>query len=271
MFELLKQKLTSAMSEEDKINKTRDFLQILMLKIIFDKGIFENLAFVGGTALRILYGMRRYSEDLDFSLIKKQGYDFKTLLHQLQYELKQYNLKPEIKKEKNNIVNSIFIEFPNLLNELGFSLDRSKKQHLSIKLEVDTNPPKGWHSKLVSLTETFVLAINTFDLSSLYATKLHACFFRRYTKGRDFYDLLWYLGKKIEPNYILLNNAIKQTENKDFEIGADNFKNFILYKLEKVDFNTVHKDVERFLEDKNELKLLDYEVLSKVISAISSG
>ena len=263
MNELLQQRLTKATSDEEKLNKTREFLQILMLKIMFDRGAFDHLAFVGGTALRILYGLRRYSEDLDFSLIKKEGYKFKDLLHKLAYELKQYNLKVELTSKENNIVHSSFIKFPGLLNEIGVS--KIKGQKLSIKLEIDTNPPKGWLSILSPVTESFVFAVNTFDLSSLYATKLHACFFRRFTKGRDFYDLVWYLGKKIEPNYILLNNAIKQTEKKELKVGPENFRAFLQDKLGKVDFKVVRQDVERFLEDKNELKLLDGEIILKMI------
>ncbi len=263
MYELLKQKLTPVMSNEDKINKSREFLQMLILKIMFDRNAFDNLAFVGGTVLRILYGLRRYSEDLDFSLIKKQGYNFKNLLNQLVYELKQYNLTVEISTKEFNVVQSSFLKFPILLKELGLS--KLEKQKISIKIEIDVNPPKGWHTKLNPVTESFFFAVNSFDLPSLYATKLHACFFRRFTKGRDFYDLLWYLGKKIEPNYTLLNNAIKQTENENLKIKSDNLKFFMKDKLQKVNFDLVRKDVERFLEDKNELKLLDQHIMLKMI------
>jgi predicted nucleotidyltransferase component of viral defense system len=263
MNELLQQRLAKGASDEEKLNKTREFLQILLLKIMFDRGAFDHLAFVGGTALRILYGLRRYSEDLDFSLVKKTGYNFKDLLHQLAYELKQYNMAVEVTSKENNIVHSSFLKFPGLLNEIGVS--KIKGQKLSIKLEIDTNPPKGWHSQLTPVTESFVFAVNTFDLPSLYATKLHACFFRRFTKGRDFYDLIWYLGKKIEPNYILLNNAIKQTEKKDLKIGPGNFRDFLQDKLGQVDFKVVRRDVERFLEDKSELKLLDRQIILGMI------
>lgn len=264
MIDLLKLKIDSSMSDEDKVNRTREFLQILMLKIIFDKGWFKNLAFVGGTALRILYRMRRFSEDLDFSLVEKNGYDFKTFLDNLQYELNKNNLKIEIKKERGEkAVNNFFIKFPDLLKELGF--DKSKKQNLSIKVEVDTNPPVGWNLKLYPITDQFVMAINSFELESLYATKLHACFFRTYTKGRDFYDLIWYLGKKIEPNYVLLNNAIKQTEKKDLNINSENINSFLKERINNADFNLIRRDVERFLEDKNELKLLDKNLILKML------
>ena len=238
-------------------------MQTLILKIMFDHQTFENLAFVGGTALRILYGVRRYSEDLDFSLIKRRNYSFESLINDLLYELKHYGLKVESVKKENNVVNICMIKFPALLNEL--SISGIKEQKLSIKLEIDTNPPKGWNTALTPISESYVFAIKHFDLPSLYATKLHACFFRRYTKGRDFYDLVWYLGKKTVPNFILLNNAVKQTEKKDFKIDSRNLKTFLIDKLKGVDFNYIRKDVERFLEDKNELKMLDKKIIMQII------
>ena len=100
---------------------------------------------------------------------------------------------------------------------------------------------------------------------SLYATKLHACFFRKYVKGRDFYELLRYLGKKIKPNYLLLNNAIRHTEGKFEVLDENNIKDFLLQRVEMIDFKGVRKGVERFLEDKNDLKLLEKSVIRKGI------
>jgi predicted nucleotidyltransferase component of viral defense system len=79
MIDILKNQLTAGMTDEEKLNRTREFLQVLCLKIMYDKGAFGNIAFVGGTALRILFDLRRFSEDLDFSLIEKKGYDFSGL------------------------------------------------------------------------------------------------------------------------------------------------------------------------------------------------
>ena len=79
--------------------------------------------------------------------------------------------------------------------------------------------------------------------------------------------MVWYLGKKIEPNYKLLNNAIKQTQGKDMKIGPDNLNQFMVEQLQRVDFNAVRKDVERFLEDKKELMLLDFRMLKGLIES----
>jgi predicted nucleotidyltransferase component of viral defense system len=261
MIDVLKQQLKPSMDTAEKINRVREFLQILCLKIIHDKGYFENMAFVGGTALRILYDLRRFSEDLDFSVIKKEKYDFLKIITTLASELELYGFDVESKNNAEKTVQSSFLKFNNLLNELGLS--QMKEQKLSIRIEVDSNPPEGWNTQTTLINKTYIFNVAHFDLPSLYATKLHACFFRKFIKGRDFYDLLWYLGRKFQPNFILLNNAVKQTEGKDLKLDEKNFKDFLSERLEKVNFVLVKKDVERFLEDKKELELLDLELIRK--------
>jgi len=262
MNELLEQIVGKETTAENKLNKTREFLQELMLKIVFDRGMFNNLAFVGGTALRLLYDLRRYSEDLDFSLIKTRGYSFDGLLHDLVFELEHFGFEVENSPGKSGTVHASMIKFPGLLAELGLS--RLKGQKLSVKLEIDTNPPAGWKTILSPVAKAFVFAVNSFDLPSLYATKLHACFFRKFIKGRDFYDLIWYLGKKVEPNYPLLNNAIEQTEKVNLRIDRDNFREFMRQRLTGIDLSLARKDAERFLEDKSELNLFDRDLILKL-------
>lgn len=266
MQELLKKRIASLKNNEEKAHRTREFLQVLILKIFFDNGAFQNLAFVGGTALRVCFGLRRFSEDLDFNLIQRRGYNFASLLNRIQKELKRYNLTAETRTRESGVVQSSFLKFPRLLQELGIS--EHPRQKLSIKIEIDTNPPEGWRLSVYPVSETFVFAVNGYDLPSLYATKLHACFFRPYIKGRDFYDLVWYLGRRIEPNYALLNNAIRQTEKRDLKIGPKNFRSFLRSKLEKLNFNSIRRDVERFLEDKSELNFLDSHNILKMIETI---
>jgi len=182
MIEVIKQSIEGSKSGEEKVNRTREFLQVLMLKILFDRGYFENIAFVGGTALRILYGLRRYSEDLDFSLVKKEKYDFNKISDALLFELGKNGFKVEEKRRTVQTVNSILIKFGGLYEKLGLPGQSTEK--FLVKLEVDSNPPKGSKSVIVPLTVRFVLAVNTFDLPSLFAGKLHACFFRKYNCGK---------------------------------------------------------------------------------------
>ena len=263
MLNLIQREITSVPDRETKIHITREYLQLLILKILYDRGYYKNIAFVGGTALRFLYGLRRFSEDLDFSVITKQGYNFDTLLKQIAYDSEKSGLSLDIKKQVEPPIQSAMFRFKDILFQLGLSNIKSEK--LSIKLEIDANPPKGWKTVTILVSKHFVFTVTTFDIPSLYALKLHACFYRKYTKGRDFYDLLWYLGKKDVPNFKLLNNAIEQTEHKKTIVNADNFKGFLKDKLAKIDFDKARKDVARFIEDKNELKLIDKDTILNLL------
>lgn len=258
MQEVLKSQIAGFKTREEKVNHLREFLQILILKIIYDTDYFRNLSFVGGTALRILYNLRRFSEDLDFSLFRKSHYDFHTFGKSLYRQLENYGIDVDFKMQEKNIVQNIEVRFTNLLFPLGLSSQKGEK--LFVKLEIDSSPPAGAKTEISLVNRTYVFTVTHYDLPSLFATKLHACFFRGFVKGRDFYDLLWYLGKKIKPNFELLSNAIRQTHPESDTITESNFKEFMEDKLRKIDFRKVKQDVSIFLEDKQELKLLERDV-----------
>jgi len=270
MIELIEKAISDIPDRETKIHVTREYLQLLILKILYDRGYYKNLAFIGGTALRFLYGLHRFSEDLDFSLISRQGYNFDTLLKHIAYDLEKSGLSLDIKKQLEPPVQSAMFRFKDVLFQLGLSdiksamrsaIERKRNGMLSIKLEIDANPPKGWKIATVLVSKHFVFTVTTLDIPSLYALKLHACFYRKYTKGRDFYDLLWYLGRKETPDFKLMNNAIKQTEHKKIEVNAENFRAFLKEKLAKIDFDKARRDVARFIEDKKELKLINKDTI----------
>jgi hypothetical protein len=263
MIDIIRQQLTADMAQETRLNKAREVLQLAALKIIYDKDYFRRLSFTGGTALRVLFDLKRFSEDLDFSLVEKKGYDFNMMIDGLLKEYALYGLKAEAKPKTDKNVHSVFLKFPALLKEVGLSA--LKDQKLAIKLEIDSNPPQGGRITTTLVNKVYMFNIVHFDLPSLFATKLHACFFRKYAKGRDFYDLVWYLSKKTVPNFVLLNNAIKQTQGYEPFISEKNFKSFLLDGISKIDFSVLKKDVERFLEDRAELKLLDAELIKNSI------
>lgn len=266
MIDVIKQQFKEGMSTHQKLNIAREILQILALKIIYEKKFFDQIAFVGGTSLRILYDTKRFSEDLDFSLIRQEKYNFNKIHKELLREFHLNNLPFEAKVRMVNNVHGMMMKFTGLLKELGLS--ELPDQKLSIKLEVDVNPPAGWQLSKTIVNKVYMFNITHYELPSLYAGKVHACFYRKFIKGRDFYDLVWYLGKKVKPNLVLLNNAIKQTHNVDAGITEGNFKSFLLERIEQIDFHKVRKDVERFLEDKNELDLLDTALIKGTIENI---
>ena len=266
MIEAIKQQFTKGMTDEDKLNSAREYLQILILKILDEKEFFKFMAFTGGTALRVIFGVRRFSEDLDFSLIKKGGFSFLEVNEGLVKGLNLTGLKVESKPKVKNTVLSLLLKFPGLLKQLGLSPLES--QNLSIKIEVDSNPPKGGSVQNSLIQKSYIFNVTHFDLPSMYATKLHACFYRKYVKGRDFYDFIWYMSNRAKPNLLLLNNAIEQTQGENPKINERNFKDFLLKGIERVDFNDARKDVERFLEDKGELRLFDAKNIRSSVESI---
>ena len=266
MIDVIKQQFKPGMQIHEKLHVTREFLQILSLKTINEKEFFNQIAFLGGTSLRLIYGIKRFSEDLDFSLIKKEKYDFDKIHHELLRLFHLYGLPFEAKTSKERNVHSMMMKFTGLLKELGISPLPSQK--FSIKLEIDANPPAGWILANTIVSKIYTLNIVHYDLPSLYAGKLHACFYRTFTKGRDFYDLVWYLGKKVKPNFTLLNNAIQQTQGNAPQISESNFKQYLLENIQRIDFEHVKKDVERFLEDKSELSLFDLKTIQDTIEAV---
>ncbi len=263
MIEVLRQQFNRDMDSEEKINRVREALQISILKIMYNKGYFDRIAFVGGTALRFLHGLKRFSEDLDFSLIDKKKYNFSEVIAQIEKEFKLQGLGSKARVKREKCVNSIFLKFSGLLKTLGLSSMESR--NLSIKIEIDTNPPPGWNIENTLINKIYLINLTHYDLSSLYAGKLHACLFRKFSKGRDFYDLIWYLSKAINPNYKMLNNAIERTQGRKSNINESNFCGFLMEQIENTDFDAMGRDVERFLEDKDEAKLINFQVIKNLL------
>jgi len=255
MIESLKQIVSRKSSTFQNICALREELQILTLKAIYNDKYFNNIAFLGGTALRIIHKINRYSEDLDFSLINGNGYDFIKLNKTIVDFFASNNIKVESKPDASKTVHSTFLKFGDVLQNTGLPVPKTQK--LSIKFEVDSNPPAGATTEYLQFSGKHTFRLSVSDLPSMFAGKLHACHCRKYTKGRDFYDLMWYLGKKILPNFNLLNNAILQTQNISLNINKDNLNNFIQNIVDKANFESIRKDVKPFLFNINEAEMLN--------------
>lgn len=267
MLTLLKNKIGNYNSNIDRFNYLREHLQLLILRILDEQGFFQNLSFVGGTALRILYDLNRFSEDLDFCLIEKKNYSFANVIERIEYQLKLENIQVETRYKDHKTVASAFIKFNNLLYELGLST--LKDQKINIKFEVDQNPPTGYKTSLSIINKDFLVAINHFDLPSLFAGKLHALLCRKYVKGRDYYDFLWYVGKKIKPNYVFLDQAILQTENKQVSLDAMGLSQLLIDIFESVDFEAIKEDIKPFLADPKELRLFQKDYFLNLATEFS--
>ena len=224
------------------------------------------LAFHGGTALRFLYSSQRYSEDLDFALERvKDQYDFRAYLKAIRSVLTAEGYAVELKVSDQKVVHSAFVRFSGLLNELGLSPFRDEV--LAVKIEVDTNPPAGAGLATTVIRRHVPLQLQHHDRASLLAGKLHAILQRPYTKGRDIYDLLWYLSDPgwPDPNLALLNNTLRQTGWPGPELTEDTWRNAVKARLQALAWDQVAADVRPFLEPGADVELLTLENVLRVI------
>lgn len=255
MITTLKQQIDNhSGSETEKYNHLRELLQLLILKKIDESGYFQKIAFVGGTALRIVYDLKRFSEDLDFSLTNSVNFNFQSFIEKLAQELQYESLVIEYKTKTTPAVCSAQLKFKNILFETNLSTH--KDAIIMIKIEIDCNPPEGYITELSLITKGDLINIHHFDLPSLFAGKLHALLHRKYTKGRDYYDFLWYCGRNVKPNLSMLHHALAQTGEITQNIDYSVLKKLLATYFEKADYEVVKKDLEMFLTDPKELRLL---------------
>ena len=224
------------------------------------------LAFHGGTALRFLFSHGRFSEDLDFALEgDKANYRFREYLRSIQSTFTKENYQVNIRVQDSKIVNSAIIRFPGLLYELGFS--SQSNEVIAIKVEVDTNPPTGAVLETSVIRKFVVVQLHHHDKASLLSGKIHAILQRPYLKGRDIYDLFWYLSDQNwpGPNLVLLNNALSQTNWGGGKVTQNNWKKFVLERIQPLNWSLVLADVRPFVEPGFDLDILTKENLEKIM------
>lgn len=243
-----------AVHPADRLNLLREYLQAFVLRSLHESEAFTALSFLGGTALRFLFGLPRFSEDLDFSVEDPKKYHLKKWLDKLKRDMMFAGFDVSIVCNVEKTVHQGWIKVAGLLQEVG--LAGRPEQNISVKIEVDTDPPAGAQCVTTVVNKYFLIALQHHDLSSLMAGKICALCARPYTKGRDFYDLFWYRAQRppVEPNLVHLNAALKQTTTASWP--ATEWKTHLLAKIHAVDWKQVVKDVAPFLENPQEKDLL---------------
>lgn len=247
-------------------NVACEYLQARVLAMLQRAGAMIPLAFHGGTALRFLYGSARYSEDLDFALERARSqYDFRAYLRAIQAEFGAEGYTVTLKVSDWKTVHSAFIRFPSLLYELNLSPHRDEV--LAVKIEVDTNPPAGAMLTTTVIRRHVTLQLQHHDRASLLAGKLHAILQRSYVKGRDLYDLLWFLSDPDwpPPNLTMLNNALQQTGWTGGVLTEDNWRAVVRRRLQAVAWERVGADVRPLLEPSADHGILTRENLLRVL------
>ena len=266
MRDYIKSLVNKKLTPEDNLNLIREYIQAYFLYVIYRKKYYQDMVFTGGTALRFVHHIRRFSEDIDFSLSNKaKQFDFNVTLQDVAQEFKLAGYDMEIKIKTRLAVHSAILKFSGILFETGLSPLKDEK--LLIKVEIDTKPPKGGVETHTMTTTPFMFYMLHYDLPSLLAGKMHAVLCREYTKGRDWYDLFWYLSKfkSLEPNFTMLNNAMLQTEKDPITFTPENWREELKKTAQKADFPMIKQDVGRFLEDHGELEVLELKTFETLL------
>ena len=194
----------------DRLNLLREYIQALILRSLHESQAFTSIAFVGGTALRFLFNLPRFSEDLDFFLESEKEYRPLVWMQKVKRDLHYQGYEVSISWNDRSAVHVAWVGIPNLMKEAGLSGHPEEK--LSVKIEIDTNPPKGAMCASTLINRHTLFAVRHYDLPSLMAGKVNALLTRPLCKGRDWYDLVWYRSQRppVEPNIELLGNALGQ-------------------------------------------------------------
>jgi predicted nucleotidyltransferase component of viral defense system len=246
--EYLIELVRAAPAPDQARNLAREYLQARILECLQRAGAMVPLAFHGGTALRFLYAIPRHSEDLDFALERTPAlYDLRAYLKAIDGQLSAEGYPVELKVSDRGVAHSAFVRFPGLFYELGLSPHR--RQVFSVKLEVDTHPPAGASLSTTIVRRHVTLHLQHHDRASLLAGKLHAILQRPYLKGRDIYDLLWYLSDPEwpAPNLTMLNNAMQQTGWPGSALTEHTWRSVLRERLAAADWDRVVADVQPFL------------------------
>ncbi|MEK7172114.1 MAG: nucleotidyl transferase AbiEii/AbiGii toxin family protein [Patescibacteria group bacterium] len=253
-------------TDQQLLNIIREYLQVLILKAIYQSKYGKKLSFVGGTCLRICYNLKRYSEDLDFALDRKMPkYSFAELNEIIAGFLKHTDFEVDLHVQEETVVQKSFIRISKILHFFGLSPLKSQKLH--VKLEIDTNPVHVTDKEIetffvTKFDENFPILKHTDD--TLFSGKICAALNRVYTKGRDFYDIMWYLNRRTKINFRYLNKAFIQAGLKQQFKDKSEVVDKLGGRIKAVDVKDIFKDVNRFLEDSGEEKWVkDYPAAFK--------
>ena len=267
----------------DYIHALREILQDVALLGLWRAKFFEKAAFYGGSALRILYNLDRFSEDMDFSLLLPlDTFELAGYTAFLQKETAGFGFDVRIERVDKSIqtpVQSAFLK-ANTQNQLIVIETAEeilqavpKGQLLKIKLEVDTDPPPGFATQTRYLLQPIPFAVRAFVLPDLFAGKMHAILCRRWksrVKGRDWYDLVWYAANHPELHLYHLEQRMRQTDHLrgDAPLTPEKFKELLVKAINKLDVEQARKEAEPFVKKPENLSVWSHEFFLDIASRI---
>lgn len=267
----------------DYINALREILQEVALLGLWRGKFFEKAAFYGGTALRILYGLDRFSEDMDFSLLEPlDNFDLTSYAAFLQKECEAFGFDVRFEKAEKTFqspVQSAFLKANTRKQLLVIETPEDileailKGKLLKIKIEVDIDPPPGFKTETRYIMRPVPFAAKALTLPDLFAGKMHAILCRRWKtriKGRDWYDLVWYAANYPTLHLFHLEQRMRQTRDWEEEepLPREIFKNLLVEQIENLDIDSARKEVEPFVKMPDNLSVWSREFFLDVVSRI---
>ena len=270
---------------EDKKNAIKEVVQEIVLCGLSRGGFFKEAAFYGGTALRIFYGLDRFSEDLDFSLVTQDpNFDLTKYFPYIENETRSlgldFSVQEKIKSIDSNI-KSAFLKGNTKEHIMTFYENGddtkfiSKDELIRIKFEVDINPPVGatYETKFGLLPSPY--QVKLYDLPSLFAGKIHACLCRNWksrVKGRDFYDYVFFLSIGAKVNLQNLKAKLVQSKfiDENFDFTIDNLKSLLNERFENLNIEQAKQDVLPFVKDKTKLDIWSVEFFKEITKTLKA-
>lgn len=270
-------------SEQDYINALKEIFQEIALLGLWRAKFYEKAAFYGGTALRILYGLDRFSEDLDFTLIEPDlEFDLTPYNQAVADELRSFGFEVSVEVKNKNIdstIESAFIKASTKQQLIVINADTHitnrihRMNTIKIKMEVDTNPPGSCDTEVKNILLPIPFFVKTLTQPDLFAGKLHAILCRPWqkrVKGRDWYDLVWYVARKVPVNLNHLRDRLIQSNawqaNKKFT--ANDLLNLLNDKISHTDFENAKLDILPFISDKAIVQLWSKPFFTEVSKSL---
>ncbi len=269
-------------NNEDKRNAIKEVMQEIVLCGLSKAGFFKDAAFYGGTALRIFYGLDRFSEDLDFSLLaKNKEFDLTRYFPILKETIKSFGLNVEIElkaKTKDSNIQSAFLKGDTIEHFLLFYPDDlvqgiNKNEKVKIKFEIDTMPADFATYEVKYKLLPIPYSVKLYDESSLFSGKIHAIICRSWksrVKGRDLYDYVFYLARKTKFNLPHLREKLIDSNfiDSNTEICLEDVKRMIVQRFNEIDFEEAKKDITPFIKNTDLLNIWSKEFFVSITSEL---
>ncbi len=265
---------------EDYVQALREILQEIALLGLWRSKFFERAAFYGGTSLRILHGLDRFSEDMDFSLLSsKKNFNLGRYGDALQREMRAYGFDvwAETKsKRTTSAIQSAFLKANTLkqllIIEAGVEIVRElpKGQQVKIKVEVDTDPPGGFETEIAYLLQPIPFPVRVYTLPDLFAGKMHALLCRKWkqrVKGRDWYDLIWYVTHHPTLHLSHLEQRLRQSGDRDV-ITPQVFRKDMHDAIDALDVDQAARDIEPFVKNPETLDVWSHTFFHTLVGRI---